>query len=107
MKPSPPPQMAPDESPPCRTVTIDAMTVAVSGDVDAYSAPELAASLIDHRADRVILTAVTFIDAAGLRALLTAHRARPEGLTLISPSLCVLRLLDLAGHRATFRISTC
>ena len=96
--------MTVDESPPLCALPIDATTVAVSGDVDAYSAPDLAAALADPNVDRLILTAVTFIDAAGLAALLTAHRSRPQGLTLCSPSRCVLRLLDLAGHCSTFRI---
>jgi hypothetical protein len=43
----------------------DATTVAVSGAVDVCSAPDLAAALADPVIDRVILTAVTFIDAIG------------------------------------------
>jgi anti-anti-sigma factor len=91
---------------PLRTRSIDATTIAVSGDIDAYSTPQLAAALADPILHRVILTAVTFIDAAGLAVLLTAHRSRPHGLTLCSPSRYVLRLLDLAGHALTFPIVT-
>jgi anti-anti-sigma factor len=83
---------------------VDATTLAVSGDVDAYSAPELATALTDPTINRVILSAVTFIDAAGLTVLLTAHRARRHGLTLCAPSRYVLRLLDLTGHCVTFPI---
>ena len=103
-KPLPPPSpTTSEESPPFSARPIDATTVAVSGDVDVYSAPDLAAALADPIVDRVILTAVTFIDAAGLAVVLEAHRSRPQGLTLCSPSRCVLRLLDLAGHCSTFR----
>jgi anti-anti-sigma factor len=82
--------------------SIDATTIAISGDVDAYSASQLAAALADPTVHRVILTAVTFIDAAGLAVLLTAHRSRPHGLTLSAPSRHVVRLLELAGHALTF-----
>jgi anti-anti-sigma factor len=87
---------------PLRTRRIDAATVAISGDVDVYSAPQLAAALAEPTVHRVILTAVTFIDAAGLAVLLTAHRSRPRGLTLCCPSRHVVRLLELAGHSRTF-----
>ena len=95
-----------DESPPFRALSIDAATVAASGEVDAHSAPDLAAALADPSVDRVILTEVTFIDAAGLAVLLEVHRSRPQGLTLCSPSRCVLRLLELAGLCSTFSIVT-
>jgi anti-anti-sigma factor len=96
--------MAAKTCPPLQTRSVDATTLAVSGDVDAYSAPDLATALTDPAINRVILTAVTFIDAAGLTVLLTAHRARPHGLTLCSPSPNVLRLLDLTEHCLTFPI---
>ena len=86
------------------TRSVDATTLAVGGDIDAYSGPELASALTDRAINRVVLSAVTFIDAAGLTVLLTAHRARPHGLTLCSPSRYVLRLLDLSGHCVTFPI---
>jgi len=95
-----------DESPPFGARPIDASTIAVSGDVDAHSAPGLAAALADPSVDRVILTDVTFIDAAGLTVLLKAHRSRRHGLTLCSPARCVLRLLDLTGLCSTFGIAT-
>ena len=98
-----PSPMTLEESPPFGARPIDATTIAVSGELDAYSAPDLAAALVDPIVDRVILTAVTFIDAAGLAVLLEAHRSRPQGLTLCSPSRRVLRLFDLAGHCSTLR----
>jgi anti-anti-sigma factor len=98
-----PPDPAADEtSAPVRIRSIDFDTIAVSGDIDAYSAPDLAAALTQPRVNRVLLTAVTFIDAAGLAVLLAAHQTRPHGLTLCSPSRSVLRLLDLTDHSSTF-----
>ena len=93
-------------SPPFRALSIDATTIAVSGEVDTHSAPDLAAALADPTVDRLILTDVTFIDAAGLTVLLTAHQSRPQGLTLGSPTRCALRLLDLAGLCSTLGIVT-
>jgi anti-anti-sigma factor len=100
---APPSPMTLEECPPFGARPIDATTIAVSGDLDASSAPDLAAALADPIVNRVILTEVTFIDAAGLAVLLEAHRSRPQGLTVCSPSRCVLRLLDLAGHCSTLR----
>jgi hypothetical protein len=69
--------------------SIDATTVAVSGEVDARSAPELAVALADRDVDRVMLTAVTFIDAAGLAVLLESHRSRSQGVDLVlAESVC-------------------
>ena len=98
--------MTVNESAPFDAHPIDATTVAVSGEIDVDSAPHLAAALADPIVERVIMTAVSFIDAAGLDTLLEAHRSRQQGLILYSPSRCVLRLLDLAGHCTTFRLAT-
>jgi anti-anti-sigma factor len=98
-----PPESAVDElSAPVRIRSIDSATIALSGELDAYSAPNVAAALTQPAVNRVFLTAVTFIDAAGLAVLVTAHHARPHGLTLCSPSRSVLRLLDLTGDCTTF-----
>ena len=58
--------MTVEESPPFGAHLIDATTVAVSGEIDVYSAPDLTALLADPIVERVIMTAVSFIDAAGL-----------------------------------------
>jgi anti-anti-sigma factor len=91
---------------PLHVTPFDTTTITVSGEVDLYSAPDLTAALEHPAVNRVILTGVTFIDAAGLAVLLTAHHRRPHGLTLCSPSRHVLRLLDLTGHRSTFPCAT-
>ena len=87
-----------------RAEPIDATTLALCGDLDFCSAPELTAALADLSVDHVELSGVSFLDPSGLRVLRQAHQSRPHGLTLRSPSRCVRRLLDLAGHSDTFRI---
>ena len=58
----------------------DLVVLAVHGDVDLQSAPELGAALArvhnDRSGDVVIdLSAVTFLDSSGLGAIVTAHHA--------------------------------
>ncbi len=96
--------MCPDEPRPLHLRPIGPTTLAVGGDVDLASAPALRAALADRAVVVVDLADVTFIDAAGLGVLLEAHRRRPDGVTLRTPSPCVRRLLALAGHDATFPI---
>ena len=101
---APGPAMDPDETRPFHVRSISPTSVAVEGDVDLASAPALRAALDDRAVEVVDLAAVTFIDAVGLGVLLQAHRARAGGMTLRAPSPCVRRLLQLAGHDATFPI---
>ena len=74
-----PPAQADGESPPFGAHPIDATTVAVSGEIDVYTAPDLTALLADPIVERVIMTDVSFIDAAGLEILLEAHRPGHKG----------------------------
>ena len=68
----------------------------VVGDLDAVTAPRLARRLANHRSIRVLdLSGVTFIDAAGLRAIVEATRADPN-LAVRAPSACVSRLCMIA-----------
>ena len=58
----------------------DIVVLAVSGDVDLQSAPQLSTALTAaetaRRGDLVIdLTEVTFLDSSGLGAIVTAHHA--------------------------------
>jgi anti-sigma B factor antagonist len=79
--------------------------VRVSGDLDAYSAPELEAEISALLGDDVTdlvfdLSATKFLDSSGLRAILTAHRRladRDGRLALRAPSERVRRLLDITG----------
>ena len=78
--------------------------VYVQGDVDLASAPELGAQLADavrHGPRLVIdLAGVTFLDSAGLTAIVRAYRASgqiAEALILRSPSPALRRLLATTG----------
>ena len=81
-------------------VDIDGALV-LEGEIDSYTAPELAERLEADRSIEVVdLAAVTFIDSSGLRALVQAHQARAEAgstLRLRSPSAAVQRLLEISG----------
>jgi anti-anti-sigma factor len=82
-------------------------TVVLRGELDLAAATSAAAALAHPAIRTVDLSAVTFIDAAGLRVLLDAHRcwSRPHGLRLRAPSRSVLRLLALTGEGRTFSIA--
>lgn len=79
--------------------------VAVRGELDIATAPQLAQSLAASPADRrraVVLdvAGVTFCDASGLEVMLTAHRAhQAEGGSLVISgcSSRLLRLLRITG----------
>ena len=74
------------------------------GDLDAYTAPGLRTQLHEAtgEADLVVvdLAEVTFIDSAGLGALVGAHRRmREEGgrLRIVRPPALVARAFELTG----------
>jgi anti-anti-sigma factor len=83
-------------------------TLILRGELDLAAAPRAAAALAAPDIRTVDLSAVTFIDAAGLRVLLDAHRdaARSHGLRLRAPSRSVLRVLDLTDELGTFPIGS-
>lgn len=75
-------------------------TLVASGEIDTYTAPELAERLADHAVSTVDLADVSFIDSSGLRVLIEAHQKRSDGggsLTLRQPSAAVQRLLEISG----------
>ena len=83
---------------------IGGSSLAVSGEIDAHSAPVLAEHLegcLAAESDVVVdLAAVTFIDSSGLRVLIDAKQrcdAASNDLVLRSPSHSVVRLLEVAG----------
>ena len=74
----------------------------VSGEIDAHTAPEIAAAISGSTVEplRIDLSGVEFVDSSGLRVLIEAHQARQaEGrsMTLVRPSNVVTRLFDIAG----------
>lgn len=71
------------------------------GEIDAHTAPTLAASL-DAAAPKVRLnlSGVEFVDSSGLRVLIDAHQRLQEAggsLTIASPSPAVRRLFEISG----------
>ena len=82
----------------------DVWCVAVAGELDVATCPELEAALhpILARADSLLLDlgGVSFLDAAGVGTLLTiqvAARAQGKSFRLISAHQNVRRVLDLLG----------
>ena len=90
---------------------IDPTSIALRGEIDAHSAPTLAArfeSLPSGDDDIVVaLAEVTFMDSSGLRVLIDLHQ-RLDGssrrLVLDSPSQPVTCLLEVAGLADHFTI---
>lgn len=82
---------------------------AVSGEIDAHTAPAVAAAITSSPvSDLVIdLSAVDFVDSSGLRVLIEAHQSREStggSVTLAHPSAVVSRLFDISGVRGYLRI---
>ncbi len=83
-----------------RLDTGDAVRVVATGEIDAASAPLLAAQLDQAIAGgngvvHVDLSAVTFMDSSGVNALLTANQRKPLHLTAVHPA--VERVLEITG----------
>jgi anti-anti-sigma factor len=83
----------------------------VSGEIDAHSAPNLAAQLADHVACRPVptlvldLSGVTFMDSSGLRLVVALHHdalSGGPGLVIRDPSRPVARLFEIAGLSDVF-----
>ncbi len=87
--------------------------VALSGEIDAGSAPDLSSRLDGLLAAdndiRVDLADVTFIDSSGLRVLIELQRrasAAERRLLLRAPSKSVTRLLEVTGLAGHFDVET-
>lgn len=86
--------------------------VAVSGEVDVYSAPMLRdelAKLLDNGAGSVVvdLTDVGFLDSTGLGALVTARTAAAQGggqLAVVCTHDRILKLFTITGLDGVFQI---
>lgn len=78
-------------------------SIGVTGDVDAYSAPDLAAALDPIPGDGVFtldLSGVGFMDSSGIRVLVDAHqRGEDTGRRVVvaNPSRSVRRILEISG----------
>jgi anti-anti-sigma factor len=77
--------------------------VAASGELDLATAPELSTAVAAHHDARPLvldLTAVTFIDSSGVRALIEADRSRAGSssrLVVLAGEGPVRRMLELCG----------
>ena len=79
--------------------------IAITGELDAYSAPGLESEVGKLLSDGVMdlvfdLAATRFLDSSGLRTILTSQRRlvdRDGRLALRAPSEPVRRLLDITG----------
>jgi anti-sigma B factor antagonist len=87
--------------------------LAVCGEIDMATAPSFAIDAdyaLDHRTDTTLalnLSRVTFIDAAGISALVAIrNRAHLDDnrLVIIQPARCVLRVLDLTRLADAFTV---
>jgi anti-sigma B factor antagonist len=92
-------------------------TIMVSGELDLATVPQLSAAVAEHDDAGLLvldLTAVTFIDSTGVRALIEADRSCARSgsrLAMLAGDGPVRRLLGLckldgppgAGHRASVR----
>ena len=81
-------------------------TIALSGDLDPATAPNLEAAIAraaeDPSVERVVLDlgGLAFLDSSGLRVFVTAReslRSRGAELALRNPTTNVRRLLDITG----------
>ncbi len=92
------------ESPERLSVTTDDGCVfAVSGELDAHTAPELATALdgVDRSLDVVLdLAELEFMDSSGLRVIISTNNVLSESggsLLLRRPSRAVQRILSISG----------
>jgi anti-sigma B factor antagonist len=87
-------------------------TVAASGELDLAAAPELAAAVARHHDARLLVldvTAVTFIDSSGVRALIEADRSRAGAgsrLAVLAGEGPVRRMLELCGLEGRLALVT-
>ncbi len=86
-------------------------TLVLAGEIDAHTAPDLAARLADLPGDdgdiTIDMAAVEFIDSSGLRVLIDVHNRVAEvdrRLVLRAPSATVTRLVEIAGLAGHFNV---
>lgn len=82
----------------------------VEGEVDAHTAPRLAAALADVPDSNVVVAhfgGVTFMDSSGLRVLVEATTRAAEGgceLIISNPSAAVRRVVEISGLTETLQL---
>jgi len=85
-------------------IDLDASTLSLEGEIDAYTAPDLAARYVDlpeGDGDFVIdMSKVDFMDSSGLRVIIELHQRAEQAsrrLVLRDPSQPVARLIEVSG----------
>ncbi len=76
--------------------------LAVAGEIDAHTAPELIRAIETFSGDQLVLNLaeVEFVDSSGLRVLIEAHQqfiASDRTFTIDAPSPTVRRLFEISG----------
>lgn len=90
----------------------DQVTIAVAGELDMHTAPDLDDALtevIDGGAQRVVvdMTDLAFLDSTGLSTILAGHQrisARGGALALDGPSQYIIKMLDITGLDKVFEV---
>lgn len=82
------------------SITIGPGRITASGEIDAWTAPVVAASIAAHAGSVTLdLTGTSFIDSSGVSCLVehTRNLERDGGRLTIVPSAAVRRIVELAG----------
>ena len=87
-----------------RAIEVDATTIALDGEIDAHTAPDLAAryaELPDGDGEFAIdMSKVAFMDSSGLRVIIELHQRAEQAsrrLVVLAPSQPVARLFEVSG----------
>ena len=91
----------------------DCLRVRLAGEIDAETGMLLrdAVARLDaprHQSIELDLSAVTFVDSSGIRALVQAHRVADDAgarIVLVDPSHPVVRVLALVGLEGYFAVA--
>ncbi len=85
-------------------IELDASTVALEGEIDAHTAPDLASRYADLPGGdgdfAIDMSKVAFMDSSGLRVIIALHQRAQEAsrrLVLREPSQPVVRLIEVSG----------
>ena len=83
-------------------ISINDTGLALTGEIDAYTAPALAEAIGQCQQPYVLINmaGVEFVDSSGLRVLIEAHQAAQAAerrIQLTNPSPAVSRLLEISG----------
>lgn len=85
-------------------IELDASTLALKGEIDAHTAPDLAARYVTLPAGdgdfAIDMSGVEFMDSSGLRVIIELHQRAEQAsrrLVLRTPSQPVARLIEISG----------